>query len=188
MGLIRNIRKGFMFLRSDVEVPAQDLALADQYLSGPERDLFLQMDDGDQVHSLRVARLCLESLEQFPHLDRGLIMRAALLHDVGKVGADLGLGFRTFWVLGHRVLPWVLDWIAAGGGEARPGGLRHKMYRQLRHAPIGAKMLREMGAEEELCRLVAATGGPRRQRPESLELEILWEADGDRTVTREDRA
>lgn len=179
MTLLRNIRKGFMFLRNDAGTDAHDTAPLDRYLTQAERELFLRMDEGDRAHSLRVAQLCLASLERFPELDERVMMKAALLHDVGKIGADLGLAFRTLWVLGHRVAPWLLDWIARRSAGARPGSLRHKMHVQLRHAEIGANMLREVGTEEEVCRLVTATGGPRRGRPQSLALEVLWAADGD---------
>lgn len=182
MTLLRNIRKGFMFLRGEARSAERDCALVERYLSSAESDLFRRMDEGDQVHSLRVAQLCLAAPARFPELDERVMMKAALLHDVGKVGADLTLGFRTLWVLGHRVAPWLLDWIARRSAGARPGSVRQKMYVQLHHAAIGAEMLREIGTEEEVCRLVAATGGPRKGRPESLALEVLWAADGDCVV------
>lgn len=182
MSLLRNIRKGFMFLRNDTRADARDTQLAARYLGAAERELFSRMDEGDQTHSLRVAQLCLASLERFPELDERTMMKAALLHDVGKIGADLTLAFRTLWVLGHRVAPWVLDWVARRSAGARPGSVRHKMHVQLRHAAIGGEMLREIGTEEDVCRLVAATGGPRRGRPQSLALEVLLAADGDRVA------
>lgn len=181
MGLLRNIRKGFMFLRHDTGITPEDEALLDAYLSAAERELFLRMDEGDQVHSVRVARVCAESLENHPQLNERHMTRAALLHDVGKAGADLGLAFRTFWVLGHRMCPWLMDWIARRGESSRQGTLRHKMYLQLFHPQIGVELLEEVGVEDEVLRLISYTA-ERREPSDCLEKTVLLLADADRVL------
>jgi putative nucleotidyltransferase with HDIG domain len=181
MGLIRNIRKGFMFLRPAPGLQPEDMALLSRYLNPVERDLFLAMDEPDQHHSLRVARICAQSLANHPHVADVPLMKAALLHDIGKTGAHLRLWFRTWWVTGHRLLPWVLDWIARRSANARPGTTRHRMYVQYYHARIGVDMLRAAGVDEGVCRLVLCTA-ERRFTGDSLEKKIIMGADADRVI------
>lgn len=181
MGLIRNIRKGFLFLRPPPGLQPEDLALLARYLGPVERELFLAMDEPDQHHSLRVARICAQSLTNHPQVPEMPLMKAALLHDVGKTGAHLGLWFRTWWVAGHRVLPWLLDWIARRSANAPPGTLRHRMYVQFSHARIGVEMLRAAGVDEEVCELVLCTA-ERRRHGDSVEKRIIMGADADRVI------
>lgn len=181
MGLLRNIRKGFMFLRRDPGPSPEDLAPVLQYLTPTQRDLFLGMDAGDQTHSLRVAGFVAQALDLHPSVSRADLMTAALLHDVGKTGGRLHLPFRTFWVLGHRILPWVMDWAARRSAQACPGTWRHKMHIQHQHPHIGARMMRQAGVPDHICTWVEATG--ERPRPGApLEVSILLAADADRIL------
>ncbi len=170
-----------MFLRRAEGLAPGDELLLTEYLGEAERELFRRMDGPDQVHSVGVARRALQSLLSHRDLPAREIVRAALLHDVGKAGAGLGLVFRTAWVLGHRVLPWVLDWMARGGAAARPGTLRHRMFVQLEHARLGAQMLAAVGTEEAVCRLVASTG-QRAQPTDPPAVRLLLAADADTVV------
>ena len=179
MGFLRNIRKGIMFLRTEQAPDAECLNWIKEYLSQQEYELFIQMDAGDQIHSLHVAELCRESLQFHPEADECIIMRAALLHDIGKIGARLGLGFRTFWVLGHKLAPWLMDRIAKRSTNTKPGTLRYRMYLQFFHSQIGADMMRKIGVEEEVAILIEGTA--ETESPSNpLPLRILNAADGDR--------
>lgn len=181
MGLLRNIRKGLTFLRRDPGPSPEDLAPVREFLTPAQRDLFLGMDPGDQVHSLRVAGFVAQALDLHPSVSRPDLMTAALLHDVGKTGGRLHLPFRTFWVLGHRTLPWVMDRIARRSAGARPGTWRHRMHIQHQHPHIGARMMREAGVPSHVCTWVEATG--ERPRPDApLEVRILLAADADRIL------
>lgn len=178
MGFIRDVRKGLMFLRRSPALTAEDRALIQQRLTEAERDLFYRMEPADQAHSVRVTRLCMEALAAHPQVDERVMVKAALLHDVGKIGADLGLVFRTLWVFGHALMPSVLDRVAARGASAPPGSLRRKMYDQLFHAAIGARMLAQVGTEPEVLHWIALTGEERRP-DDPVEKQLLLAADGD---------
>lgn len=184
MGLIRNIRKGFVFLRRDPGPGPADLEPARQFLTPTQRDLFLGMDPGDQAHSLRVAGFVAQSLRLHPTVSEADLMVAALLHDVGKTGANLGLCFRTFWVLGHRVAPWLMDWVSERSTGARPGSPRYKMHIQHTHPQISARMMQQAGVRPEVCAWVAATGLPVKPT-DPLELRLLMAADADRVLPPE---
>ena len=178
MGFLRNVRKGFMYLRSDWSPSPQDLALLERFLAPEERALFLRMDPPDQQHSYKVAHLCAQALERFPQVNEEQMMKAALLHDVGKIGARLDLVFRTFWVMCHKLAPGFMDWLAFRGESARKGSLRHKMWLQRAHPWLGADMLRQIGVPEAVCELVQATAN-RCEPGDPLEWQIIKAADGD---------
>lgn len=184
MGLIRNIRKGLTFLRSDLTVSPEDAAFVAEYLSPAECRLFSQLSVQDQVHSIRVARTCLLSLANFPELNGRDLLRGALLHDIGKTQADLGIVFRTLWTLIAKVAPNALEALSARFADARPGTLRHRMYVQARHAEIGADILADTGTEETVRALVRDTGLP-PDCPRELSDRLLLAADADRVVQRE---
>ncbi len=184
MGFIRNVRKGFMYFHNGWAPSEEELALLDEYVTDEERALFMQMDRPDQQHSFEVTRHCAESLQHFPDLDKRVMMKAALLHDIGKIGARLSLVFRTFWVLAHKPFPCFCDRLAESGADARPGSLRYKMWLQIEHANLGAERLREMGVGEDVCELVIATG--QRKKPKELDPDlarrIIIAADGDHVI------
>jgi len=167
-----------MYLRSDWSPSPEDLALLEQYLTAEERELFERMDPPDRQHSFKVANLCARSLDNFPDANRDEIMKAALLHDVGKIGANLDLGFRTCWVLSHKVAPWLMDWLSLHSEHSRPGTFRHKMWLQRTHAHAGAQVLRELGVAETVCKMVEATA-TRREPGDPLDWQIIKAADGD---------
>ena len=187
MGLIRNIRKGFMFLGSRYDLAPEDASLLARYLTDPERALFVRMDPPDQEHSLRVTRKVQEALQHYPQLDERVLTKAALLHDVGKVGGRLGLLFRTFWVTAHKTTPELLDRLAWRGEHARRGSLRHKMYVQVAHASLGADLLGETGTQAEVRELVRCTGDY-CEPDDPLPKWLLLSADADRVLTPQNEA
>jgi putative nucleotidyltransferase with HDIG domain len=183
LGLIRNIRKGLTFLRRDLTVSPEDAAFASEYLSPAECQLFWRLSVQDQVHSIRVARTSLLSLADFPELDGRDVVRGALLHDIGKTQADLGIVFRTIWTLIAKVAPNALERLSARFGDARPGTLRHRMYVQARHAEIGADILADTGTDETVRALVRNTGLP-MDCPREPADRLLLAADADRVLRR----
>ena len=102
----------------------------------------------DRAHHLRVHELLVRNGQCDPDL-----LRAALLHDVGKADerGRAHIGHRTLKVL-LRVLGSVwLERIATTTGR----GPRHGLYLALHHAELGARLVRETGASERCCELIA---------------------------------
>ena len=86
----------------------EDWQLVDERLDRQERDLFDLMEPADQRHSVDVLRTLLGEGEEDPHL-----LKAALLHDVGKSRSRIGVIPRTLAVLGSALfgqrrimVPW----------------------------------------------------------------------------------
>lgn len=74
------------------------------YLQAWELVLFYRLSRGDQVHSVCVARRVAAVLAARQEEDL-LLMKAAFLHDVGKIGSGLNIINRSLFVLADRFLP-----------------------------------------------------------------------------------
>jgi hypothetical protein len=149
LGSVRHlVARFFRSLRSSVPTPA-DESWAAGFLTPAEWELFAAMPPVDRQHALHGARMVERSV---PEPFRHDVIEAALVHDVGKRHAQLG-------VIGRSVattIGWVVrsDTRRAWLADAR--GWPGRVGRYLRHDVVGA-------AE------VAAAGGTR--------LAVGWTAD-----------
>lgn len=119
-------------------------AFAAAHLSAPELALWRRFSAADQRHSVRVAERLLAA---HPCADRHEVA-GALLHDIGKLDAQLGTAAR------------VVATIVTTGDRSR----RHRD-----HERIGAAMLRALGSDPRLVDLVAGVPSPARSRLESAD-------------------
>lgn len=109
-------------------------------LPDAEYALYRAMEPADRDHGVRVAK---RVLAHRPEADDALV-RAALLHDVGKSG------FR--FVVWQRI---VAHLVAADlPAEPRLDGLAGAQQRNLHHPRYGAEMIRRAGGGERVAHLV----------------------------------
>ena len=134
-------------------ITAQPLSAAEQaeigrWLTPAERDLFSNLSLNDQQHSWRVLQMLLAAGHEQPPL-----LKAALLHDVGKTTVNLTLIDRSLVVLGQ--LFWVKK--ARQWGE-RPLDQTARWQRPFvvrsQHAAWGAEMLVGAGSDPQTIDLV----------------------------------
>jgi hypothetical protein len=137
-------RAGQFFRALAARPNAGDEALAQQMLTGPERALFQSMAPAYKRHALAVWRALLEA----GHADRELL-KAALLHDVGKnLRAD---GTRQVWgvPLPYRVLIVLLEaWrpgLFARLADPNPRSLGHPFHVYLEHSQHSAALAQAAG-------------------------------------------
>jgi putative nucleotidyltransferase with HDIG domain len=123
----------------------KDLALAEEHLPPPLRELFHRMSPADQVHGLRVLRSLLARGEVDPNL-----LAAALLHDVGKSQVQLKIWERIFIVLAS----WLTPGRTRRWGEGELTNWRRPFVIAVHHPAWGAEMIRQAGGSEELITLV----------------------------------
>lgn len=138
-----------------------DDALAERWLPPPLLDLYRAMDPRDRHHAERVARRLLERAPEAPPR----LVRAALLHDVGKA--------RRPFVLWQRIA--VHLWTPVGlPAEPLGEGLRGAWQVARHHERYGAAMIRAAGgpAAEEVAALVERLAAPDGDR-EALLLRRL---------------
>jgi hypothetical protein len=106
--------------------------------------LFFRMSDPDQSHSVRVFQTLLEQGEEED------LLRAALLHDVGKSLHPLRAWERSLVVVTNRMLPnQVLKW-----GHDEPYGWRKPFVVALQHPEWGAALVQQEGGSETLVTLI----------------------------------
>lgn len=121
---------------------------AETLLSRPEYELYKTMDVRDRAHACAVTwRLLTHYPDASPEL-----RRAALLHDVGKVGARYNPWLRILAVVytPHRI-----------ASEPRLSGVRGAWQLKRHHDHYGAVLILQAGGDARVAELVARhhTGG-----------------------------
>ncbi len=138
---------------------ATDDAFSQNILSPQEYKLYKKMDVRDRHH----ARLVAEAVQARAPDASAALLRAALLHDVGKSGAPYRAWER---VLVHLYAPDV-------PAAPRLTGTKGMWQRHRHHALYGAEMIRGAGGDERVAEIVA-----RHHQPEGdLEAALLKEVD-----------
>lgn len=114
-------------------------------LTSPELALFKQLPVPDQNHSLRV----LNSLEAEGETDPDLL-RAALLHDIGKIRYPLHRWERVLAVLLTGAFPG----IAAAWGQKDPRGIHRPLVVINQHPVWGADLAEKAGSSRGVIWLI----------------------------------
>ena len=132
-------RVGQFWRHASAKVSPFEAADAEQILGPDLAALFFHLPVHDQRHGLDV----LATVNQLNAEPSRLLKQAALLHDLGKSGADFSVIDRSLAVLLAAVSPLLLNAVL----RARPGfARRHVIYAD--HARIGAARLHAVGATE----------------------------------------
>lgn len=137
-----------------------DDVFAETRLPPAEFALYLGMDPRDRCHAVEVARAV---LAEVPHASPHLL-RAALLHDVGKSSERFSAWERVAVHLYTPDLP----------PEPRLGGLRGAWQRRRHHARYGAQLICQNGGDACVAVIVARHHTP-GDHPEALILKNVEE-------------
>lgn len=142
MQAIYRIRQGLNHLSAGAR--REDWSLIARYLSTPELELFRQMELADRLHSESVLHSLLSAgISDLP------LLKAGLLHDVGKSRCRIGVVHRALAVLLTSLfggLPSFLTW--------QPQESILMPFHVIEYHPrIGASMLAKAGCEERVWRL-----------------------------------
>jgi putative nucleotidyltransferase with HDIG domain len=162
----RQFFRGFHARLSPVEI-----AVVRSLLSAPELRLFLALDPRDRRHSYDVLRWL--EVTAGSRKPSGSLLKAALLHDVGK--GRLGVWDRVAFVLLEHVSTRFVDILGSAKGEPEGARWRHALWRLRHHAELGARVLSEVGTDPRVIELVARHTG--RDAGSDAELAQLIEAD-----------
>ncbi|MGQ0824783.1 MAG: HD domain-containing protein [Actinomycetota bacterium] len=146
---------------------ATDVAWVRTTLTGPEWQVWARLERADRVEAIATARRLVRELRNSSYAGDTRYLAAALCHDVGKVAAGIG--------------PFRRVYATAAGAVRAPVRVRGRAGRYLRHATIGARMLREGGARPEAVAWAAAHHDPALWPPEIPRevCEALARADGE---------
>ena len=133
-------------------ISQEDLGLASSILSPPQLELFQQMQQSEQAHSLIVLKALRDQGEE--NID---LQTAALLHDVGKVRAQLRLWERVLVVVVRAFcLVCVQKWGSAPAGDNLKGlGWRRAFVVAEQHPAWGAELASQCGTSQLAVSLIA---------------------------------
>jgi putative nucleotidyltransferase with HDIG domain len=127
-----------------------DRAWVEAVLEPVEYGLWARQPGYDRRHSAEVARQVEAALAGGAHADDSRWLACALLHDIGKLAAGLGIPGRVLATLVGRATDGaVADW-----EEYR--GLRRRIALYLRHAELGADMIEMAGGRAEVAHWAGA--------------------------------
>jgi hypothetical protein len=132
-------RVGQFWRHASAQVSLAETATAERILGPDLAALFFRLPVNDQRHGLDV----LETVTQLEPEPSRLLQQAALLHDVGKSGAEFSVIDRSLTVFLAALAPRLLEAVL----KTRPAfARRYAVYAD--HARIGADRLRAAGATE----------------------------------------
>lgn len=143
-------------------VSDDEMALLEQHLNPPQRDLFRAMSPIDQRHCLDVFNALLQQGYSEPDL-----LRAALLHDVGKRG--IRLWHRVAGVLLEAFWPALLEKLAIN----RPRSWLYGFYLYRHHAELSAELAERSGCSPSVVELIRGHHTP----SENEQAKALWKTD-----------
>jgi len=151
MTRVAHLARRFFGALSPAPPKARDEAWACTILSPAEQAIWARLPNHDRRHSIAVARRVEASLAGTPNADDPEWPRAALLHDVGKLDARLGVLGRVGATLAG----------AAGGHDmaalwSEKRGITRRVGLYLRHPELGADRIRVAGGSELAARWAAA--------------------------------
>lgn len=125
-----------------------DRAWAGEWLDDAEAALFDRLRGADRAHSIAVARDVERRRGAGGERAPGWVVSAALLHDVGKADADVGvLGRSVATVLGWLGGPGLGTWLGARRGAGPVGRACRALGRYIRYPELGAEALAAAGSD-----------------------------------------
>lgn len=125
-----------------------DIAFINKYLSAAEYKLFNEMHTYDKCHAVNVAYSAVKIAGQYSRIDIDLLIRAALLHDVGRTAHNICIFDKVIFVLLNKISKNGLLYIARKGCSGFAGKRRNALYICMNHAAVGAAKLYEIGAAD----------------------------------------
>ncbi len=157
-------------------ITPKDREFIEQHLNLKAQKLFWAMNEPDQRHVLNVAYTALRLADNYSSINIDLLVKCALLHDVGKVKGDVSTVDKIITVIGDFFFQNQLRKWGKQGRGSKVANLRHAFYIYFHHAAISAGMLREIGESPEMIDIIANHHKtPAENDP--LELKLLRASD-----------
>lgn len=157
-------------------VTAADHDFIRENLRAEERSLFYGMNLPDQRHALNVTYSALALAKARSGVNTELLVKSALLHDVGKMRGDVSTLDKILTVIAHKLAPvWAKGWGRHGRGT-KLANLRHAVHIYFHHPERSAELLASIDAAQDVIGIVRRHHEA-QQDDEPVELTILRQAD-----------
>lgn len=119
-----------------------DNTLVDKYLNSKEKELFAKLPLHEKRHAVDTASTI---IKYDVKNDKHLLIKSALLHDIGKVERRVGILKKSILVLMDKLMPELSKTLS----------FRYSMFNTYyNHPEIGAELLRRLNTEEKVILLV----------------------------------
>lgn len=132
------------------------------HLNRSEQKLFYAMNKSVQKHCVEVASHIIkeknisssEQWEKSPELE--ILVKAALLHDIGKLEGTFNIIDRVAYVLMKKISPYILEKIAERTTHKKKFlyRFRNALFVNLKHADIGGELAAKAGLDEEVVHYI----------------------------------
>lgn len=118
----------------------EDRIFIENYLNDKEQELFYKLRLSEQRHSLNVAYGCHKEMP-----DNTTLIKAALLHDIGKIGSNLSIINKSLAVISIALK--IED-------SYLPTFLRQALHYKLNHGQLGYELLNHIVSNEKILMLI----------------------------------
>jgi len=152
----------------------QEINFVLSHLNNQEQSLFFSMDRPTQTHCVRVARTCLKLLPGDRRINIELLIKSALLHDIGKPANTITTLDKVIIVLMAAITPKLLNNLLARKNSR--GRFKQVLLAHFDHPLKGAQLARQAQLPPELVFLIEHHHRP-QQVDEPIELTLLRQAD-----------
>ena len=171
MGFVKRLRSW------NTKLTSQDIQIIETYLDDSGKFLFYQMSRVDQHHALAVTRDIITQLKDASgNQDYDVLIKSALLHDVGKVQGDFSFLSRVLVGVVKRISPALRGKWAFTNPNTFWQKVRYGFYVDLIHPLRGAHMAKIFGIEPAIVEMIRHHHDP-PQQGQSFELALLQKAD-----------
>ena len=171
---INRIKQVLQALTAQIETA--DYLFLEKWLAPDEKELFFAMSLPEQRHALNVAYSARRLSWRIANVNQELLLRSALLHDVGKIYGDMSIFDKIIAVLADAFVPQkARSWARFGREEGWLQNVRHALYIYFSHAELGRDKLLALGLTEIAAIVAQHHKAPAENDPP--ELLLLRKAD-----------
>ena len=171
--MLQRINQFFQALNAKMEF--SEVMYIREVLSENEARLFFTMSEVDQKHAFSVAKTAMSlARSERDNVNEVLLLRASLLHDIGKEAGDMTIMQRVFCVL--FVALDNKSALSYADKDAIKGSFKRALYVYFHHPLLGAQKIKQVVGNDKLAELVFYHQEPVNIN-DSVELMLLKRAD-----------
>lgn len=150
--VFKRSRQLFRALFSKME--PSDYRFVEEHLNVTEKRLFYNMEPSIQKHCVNVAYSILISMSDSEESNSPFLIKAALLHDIGKSRGSIRLFDRVCFVMSIKLSPRFTLWMAQPRKNSWLPRIGQAFYVHCYHGEIGASLAEKAGLSVEMIYLI----------------------------------